>query len=348
MSSVEYLREFVSERLTAAAEEIFRVFKETIVEYEEEIRRQRKLLDVVWKPEIKIHRTELPQQRVSEEEKEEEEEEEEKEVLPEQQLCDQQRNSSLDLKPPRIKEEQEELCTSQEGEQLVLKQETDTFMWTPTYEESDHLEPEPRSDHQLLCNNGHVAQNQDQKGDEDGDSQSAGVAEKSQSESHSDKVHYPDMSHTDHNARTGKRTFRCDTCGKDFNQKQTLQRHRRLHTGEKPYSCKTCGKDFRHDSVLKGHMRTHTGERPYLCKTCGRAFRQNGNLTVHMRRVHSGEKPFVCKTCWRRYVDLPALRTHMRRVHAGEKPHLHKTCEKKFTDVLTVKSHETVHCFPQV
>ena len=56
MSSVECLREFVNERLTAAAEEIFRVFKQTIVEYEEEIDRQRKLLDIVWKPEIKLHR----------------------------------------------------------------------------------------------------------------------------------------------------------------------------------------------------------------------------------------------------------------------------------------------------
>ena len=56
MSSVEYLRGFVSERLTAAAEEIFEVFIKTIVEYEEEINRQRGLLDICWKPEIKLHR----------------------------------------------------------------------------------------------------------------------------------------------------------------------------------------------------------------------------------------------------------------------------------------------------
>lgn len=56
MSSAEYLREFVSERLTAVAEEIFRVFDITIVKYEEEIDRQRRLLDFVWKPEIKLQR----------------------------------------------------------------------------------------------------------------------------------------------------------------------------------------------------------------------------------------------------------------------------------------------------
>ncbi|KAM7391223.1 hypothetical protein PAMP_021927 [Pampus punctatissimus] len=58
MSSVECLREFINQRLTAAAEEIFRFFQKTVVEYEEEISRQRRLLDIVWKPEIKLHRIE--------------------------------------------------------------------------------------------------------------------------------------------------------------------------------------------------------------------------------------------------------------------------------------------------
>ena len=83
---------------------------------------------------------ELPQQHVCKEE----------EVLADQQLCNQERNSSLDQEdpePPEIKEEQEELCTSQEGEQLVVKVETDTVMLTPAYEESDHSEAEPTSDH---------------------------------------------------------------------------------------------------------------------------------------------------------------------------------------------------------
>ncbi|TKS91708.1 hypothetical protein D9C73_026093 [Collichthys lucidus] len=79
--------------------------------------------------------------------------EEEEEVLTDQQLCNQERSSSLDQEdpePPQIKEEQEELCTSQEGEEVVMKVEADTFVVTPTDEERDHVEPEPESDHQLL------------------------------------------------------------------------------------------------------------------------------------------------------------------------------------------------------
>ena len=61
MSSVQYLRELISERLTAAAEEIFTVFEKTIVQYEEEVDRQRRLLDIVLKPEVKLHRIGLYQ-----------------------------------------------------------------------------------------------------------------------------------------------------------------------------------------------------------------------------------------------------------------------------------------------
>lgn len=59
MSSVECLRQFVNERLTAAAQEIFSVFEKTISDYEEEINRQRRLLTIAWKPEVKLHKTGL-------------------------------------------------------------------------------------------------------------------------------------------------------------------------------------------------------------------------------------------------------------------------------------------------
>ncbi|XP_040921049.1 zinc finger protein 37-like isoform X2 [Toxotes jaculatrix] len=183
MSSVQYLRDFVTERLTAAAEEIFGVFEKTIVEYEAEVDRQRRLLDIVWQPEIKLHRIELPQQHVCQEE----------EVLSDQQLCDQERNSSLDQEdpdPPQIKEEEEETCSGQEGEQLVLKQETDAFMLTPDYEGSDHTEPEPGRDQQLLSHSSPVDESQDQTGSKHVDSGLTRIAEtKTQKTQHKNRSH---------------------------------------------------------------------------------------------------------------------------------------------------------------
>ncbi|XP_074495277.1 uncharacterized protein LOC141769772 [Sebastes fasciatus] len=319
MSSVEYLREFVNERLTAAAEEIFRVFKNIILESEEEIDRQRKLLDVVWNPD----RIELPQQHVCKEE----------EVLADQQLCIQERNSSLDQEdpePPQIKEEQEELCTSQEGEQLVLKQ---AFMLTPTYEENNN------SDHQLLSQNYHVAKSQDRKGGKHGDSGSTRNKEpklKAQSISHNESTLQRHLSvHTD------EKLCLCKTCGKRFCAQAALKRHMTIHTGEKPHTCETCGKDFRLGSVLKVHMRTHTGEKPWLCKTCGKRFSDISVLKRHMT-IHTGEKPHTCEICGKDFRLSSALKLHMR-THTGEKPYLCKTCEKRFSDNKALKRHKRIH-----
>ncbi|XP_035854926.1 putative mediator of RNA polymerase II transcription subunit 26 isoform X6 [Sander lucioperca] len=321
-----------------------------------------------------IHRTtqtELPQQHVCKEE----------EVLSDQQLCIQERNSSLDQEdpePPQINEEQEELCTSQEGEQLVLKQETDTFMLTPTYEESDHSEgqtlnfnpdddslsaaekesvanmpvitsvvSEANSDHQLLSHNSHEAESQDQKGDKHGDSGSTRDSEpepkkrRRKSRSHSNNVDNTNVSEIHPNTQTGKKSFICDTCGKDFKYNSALQTHLIVHTGEKPYSCKTCGKDFRHKDAFKVHMRTHTGEKPYVCKTCGKNFRHSCALLVHMR-IHTGEKPYICKTCGKRFFDSSALIKHIR-IHTGEKPYSCKTCGREFRHKDAFNVHMRTH-----
>ncbi|XP_042350368.1 zinc finger protein 852-like [Plectropomus leopardus] len=366
MSSVEYLREFVSERLTAAAEEIFRVFKRTIVEYEEELERQRRLLDIVWKPEIKLHRTELPQQHVCKEE----------EVPAEQQLCIQERSSSLDQEepePPQIKEEQEELCSSQQGEQFVLKQETDAVLLTPTHEGSDRSEDqtlnlsidvtqsfvegktlnfipvlssvgsETNSDHQLFSQNSHEAESQNQKGGEHGDSGSTLHPKQKHHESsgHSNNAYYSTLSNIHHNTQTGKTLFQCVACGKAFKFKSQLYIHLRIHTGEKPHTCNVCGESFRYASILNAHLRIHTGEKPFCCKICGRDFQFNSGLLYHMR-IHTGEKPYLCKTCGKRFREISVLNRHVR-IHTGEKPFTCKTCGNGFTRNADLKVHMRIH-----
>lgn len=80
MSKIEMLRLLISQRLTAAAEEIFGAFGRTVAEYEEEIsrfkleiERQRRLLDLSRTPQISVHadssgekRTPRPQEGASE------------------------------------------------------------------------------------------------------------------------------------------------------------------------------------------------------------------------------------------------------------------------------------------
>ncbi|XP_005451015.1 uncharacterized protein LOC100706737 [Oreochromis niloticus] len=100
---------------------------------------QLRLLENIWKPELNLHRTDPPQERVCKEK-----------MGPHvQQLCNHELRSSLyqeKPKRPQMKKKQKELRTSQEGERFAVRQPTSTFMVTPTYKERD------RRDEEQNCN----------------------------------------------------------------------------------------------------------------------------------------------------------------------------------------------------
>ncbi|XP_054881533.1 bifunctional lysine-specific demethylase and histidyl-hydroxylase NO66-like isoform X3 [Poeciliopsis prolifica] len=130
---VQSQRKFINQQLTPA-EQTDPGFEEVIVKSEDELDDQSSLLD-------------FSQEDVHQDD-----------VWKEEALADQERSSSFDEEDPeplqikeekvefghlQIKEEDMELLVSQDEEQLELKEESDTFMVTPTDEESFHTEPEP-------------------------------------------------------------------------------------------------------------------------------------------------------------------------------------------------------------
>ncbi|TKS74015.1 hypothetical protein D9C73_008096 [Collichthys lucidus] len=118
MSKAAVLRVEVTECLSAAAEHICTLLERTVAEYERQLcglkrenERQRRLLDAVLKPEVHLHRTEL---------------------------CDVQQEPE----PALIKEELEQLWSSQEREHLhgpiPLKDEEDEE--EKTLQSEEHME----------------------------------------------------------------------------------------------------------------------------------------------------------------------------------------------------------------
>ncbi|XP_037623303.1 zinc finger protein 333-like [Sebastes umbrosus] len=336
MSTIQTLRAFVNHRLSAAVEEIFGLLETTISNYEEEIDRQRRLLEDVVKPDVHRNTADVETPIVSKEEQQ-------------------------DPEPPHIKEEQEELWSSQEGEQLQGLEEDDItkFPFTavsvkseeeeekaqfsqlhqrlteesrkaepPACSSAQQIETETDSSHQLpslsCCESETEDSNDDWK--ETREQESGSDTLKNESTSNHNKSH----SH--------ERPFSCTVCDKRFGCKGNLQAHMRSHTGEKPFSCAVCNKSFSAKVNLKTHMRSHTGEKPFSCSMCHKSFSQKKTLVIHLRS-HTGEKPFSCSFCVKRFSEKGTLNRHIR-VHTGEKPYSCSVCGRNFSLLSHVKSHK--------
>lgn len=86
MASISSLRERLRERMSAVSDELCSALEETAVQYEAQIERQRELLDVTLKPEVKLYRIDDPRNQ----------------AFMKQQLPNQQQNSSLDQKDSEV------------------------------------------------------------------------------------------------------------------------------------------------------------------------------------------------------------------------------------------------------
>ncbi|XP_044028018.1 gastrula zinc finger protein XlCGF57.1-like isoform X2 [Siniperca chuatsi] len=222
-----------------------------------------------------------------------------------------------DPEPPHIKEEQEELWISREGEQLRGLEEADItkFPFTPVPVKSEEDEEKPQSSqlHQRLteqmetgadgedCGGPGPARNSDpdtylqpvsdekpsdssETDDSDGDWEETREPRSGLNSQKDNEVPVSDI-----NCNTVERSFSCSECGQRFGRKPHLNAHMRIHTGEKPFSCSFCGKRFSQKGNSISHMRLHTGEKPFSCSVCKKRFRYSGDVSRHMR-IHTGKK----------------------------------------------------------
>ncbi|XP_009955438.1 PREDICTED: zinc finger protein 665-like, partial [Leptosomus discolor] len=141
-------------------------------------------------------------------------------------------------------------------------------------------------------------------------------------------------------APKGQRIFPCPECGKSFNQKSNLTRHRKIHTSEGPYKCDECGESFRMNRKLIRHQRAHISE-PFKCTECGKSFTQRSNLVRH-QRIHTKEEPYQCPECEKTFNQKANLFRHQT-IHVRMGPCKCTKCGKCFPQKRHLIKHQLLH-----
>ncbi len=107
-------------------------------------------------------------------------------------------------------------------------------------------------------------------------------------------------------------------CVTSFDHKGHLLKHNGVQTYVKPFSNLVCGKGHTQRDFIKTHIRLNSEDKRFSCLFCKKMFQLRGDVVRHIR-IHTGEKPFSCSFCGKNFARNSTLTSHLR-VHTGEKP----------------------------
>jgi len=122
----------------------------------------------------------------------------------------------------------------------------------------------------------------------------------------------------------GEHRFSCEECGKGFNDKTTMWKHKvKLHGCSYEYLCNQCGRGFLELRTLNKHSpickdippkRKNNYNAVLPCPLCDKIFNRRCNLERHLK-VHAGVKEFSCEQCGKLFSSKKTVKKHTEKQH---------------------------------
>ncbi|XP_023232617.1 zinc finger protein 708-like isoform X1 [Centruroides sculpturatus] len=129
----------------------------------------------------------------------------------------------------------------------------------------------------------------------------------------------------------------CKICGKEFNWKANLLRHKSTHSEDRPFKCGICNKGFKWKEKVNTHQKIHSEERPFKCDICNKSVKWRGSLKRHYE-THSDELKYACQVCNKRFKLKDTLNNH-KIIHNDKFNHICHICNKSFKRNCELKNH---------
>lgn len=269
------LRDFLNERLAAAAEEIFGAVERTIAEYRDEILRSKDLEISRLRMQLKLLKSESESDECLEAEMLQHTHQYHPPSSPPPPSAEQQHHQSspaVTASDPQHSEdeEEEEDRDSEHPESSQVKQEQERthrqFWMDHDGEHFEGLESDIKD---------FVSSPTDMK-----------------ASLHEQALHFHPFLGNSSGDETRDKPYSCSICEKRFSNCSHLAAHIRTHTGERPYKCEICSKTFITTSALNRHQTIHTEGKRHVCNYCGKSFKWMESLGRHLRSAHKkGDEP---------------------------------------------------------
>ncbi|XP_068180566.1 zinc finger protein 112-like [Antennarius striatus] len=247
------LKDYLTDRLTAAAEEIFEVVKKTMAEYKEEISRSKDLEISRLRIQLRLLKSETkiepslgdsPQQEIHHPPFPAAD-------APDSEHCKEDGCSTMEQEHP-------------EPSEVKKEQQKSHFWMDPDESQLDSL---------------------------DSDIKDFISPASSQRDNLQDPIMV--FHHSNAGEENKDRPYCCFVCDRSFSNCSHLAVHIRTHTGERPYKCEICKKNFITTSALNRHKTIHTEGKQYVCNLCSKSFKWMESLSRHVKSVHKGQNSSV-------------------------------------------------------
>ncbi|XP_032374693.1 zinc finger protein 12 [Etheostoma spectabile] len=271
---MQSLKAFLSERLTAAAEEIFGAVEKTIAEYKEEVSRSKDLEISRLRMQLKLLKSEPRLDRCLGAQLQQLTHHHHHHHPPPPPPLPQQHQQHQSV--PAVEPPKSQLCEEDGGSSM---------------EQEEHPEPSQVKKEQQLKSHrefwmGHDAEQLESLESDIKDFISSPPSLKSSLQDPTLPFH---PYHNNQGEESKDKSYCCSVCEKRFSNCSHLAAHIRTHTGERPYRCELCRKTFITTSALNRHQTIHTEGKHFVCNYCGKSFKWMESLGRHMRSVHKRE-----------------------------------------------------------